>query len=269
MLTLSRICYRLSLLDEERARRLANEALQRQKARAFALKFFYQQIETSLPPASTSDLRTFYPPFANFLSLPSVQPLYVPEGYVPTPEDLASAKPQILVEIQSFSKELQDAFLSNLLSAYIVLDPQFDVNSLSTTSCTSAVQCPSGRWCKTYSTFPAILEHARLCCGDNTVITQDSLSTSPLQIQTIRQIIETVNNTSHSNLQGGGGGKLSENSSIAELYALGNSFECQTCEFKKGQASSAIGVATWSLAHKTDELNWSTLVNSKFSPLWT
>ncbi|GAA5955178.1 hypothetical protein JCM3765_003236 [Sporobolomyces pararoseus] len=249
------------LLDEERNLRLANEALQRQKARAFALKYFYQQIETSLPPSSTSNLRTFYPPFANFLSLPSVKPLYVPEGYVPTPEDLASAKPQILVEIQQFSAQLQDAFLSNLLSAYTSLDPQFDVKSLSTTSCTSAIQCPSGRWCKTYSTFPSILDHARLCCGDTSVITQDSLSTSPLQIQIIRQMIEAVNSAPDSSSQEGErGGKLSENSSVAELYALGNNFECQSCEFKKGQTSAAIGVATWSSAHKTKELNWSTLL---------
>jgi hypothetical protein len=248
------------MLDEERSRRLANEALQRQRARAFALKFFYQQIETSLPPSSTSDLRTYYPPFANFLSLPSVQPLYLPEHYVPTAEDLAAAKPQILAEIQQFSLELQKAFHSNLLSAYTSLDPDFNHNDLNPTSCLSAIKCPSGSYCQTYSTFPSILEHARLCCGDSRVITQDSLSTTPLQIKTLRQILEAVNQEEEV------GKKLNENSSVTELYALGNSFACETCEVKKGQTGGAIGVATWAPAqvYKTKEISWVVLVSLSF-----
>lgn len=132
------------------------------------------------------------------------------------------------------------------------------------TSCLSAIKCPSGSWCSTFSTFPSILEHARLCCGETRVITQDALTTSPLQIKTIRQIIEAVNSNENlnENLKEEEKKKLSESTTITELYALGNTFECNTCEFKKGQNSAAIGVATWSNAYKTKELNWVKIVSS-------
>ncbi|GAA6007051.1 hypothetical protein JCM11491_001489 [Sporobolomyces phaffii] len=246
-----------SLLDDERTRRLTNEAAVRQRQRAFALKPFYHQIETSLPPSSTSDLRTYYPPFANFLSLPSVQALYIPEGAAPSTHDLAMAKGAIVSEVEEFAVDLRKVFVANLFAAYTALDPDLNPDDLSTTSCVSAVKCPS-TLCTTYATFPAILEHARVCCGDRVVLTDDSLVTTPLDIETIRQILAAVESSSDPTATAP---RVTAASSVAELYALGDSFACETCELKAAGNTSALGVATWASAYKTDELNWVALLH--------
>lgn len=74
-----------SILDQERLPSYALEAIGRQNDRAAALKSFYHQLKSSLPPPTPRglDLRTFFPPFANFLDLPSVKLLYLPKALFP------------------------------------------------------------------------------------------------------------------------------------------------------------------------------------------
>ncbi|GAA5872542.1 hypothetical protein JCM16303_004556 [Sporobolomyces ruberrimus] len=221
----------MNILDQERLPSYALEAIGRQTDRASALKSFYLQLESSLPPPNPRglDLHTFFPPFANFLDLPSVKLLYLPEGTVPSTNTLLNAKSAILQDIQAFASNLDKAFSLTLSRARDNLDPDLLSDSLSSSSVVNAVKCPSGFPCCAYSTFPAILDHARLCGGDNLFFSGISFTTSAIQMQIIRQIVDEVKSSGHG---------LYEANSITDLYALGWSFECETCESKTASGNS-------------------------------
>ncbi|GAA5942341.1 F-box protein [Sporobolomyces koalae] len=209
-------------LDSKRSERLEKAALERMEQYKPALRRYYNEWVSGVPDSYC------YPPFEKFLTFPSVAALYEPEDDGrPMAQRLSSAKSTVDRDIQQYAMEFEENVRQNLLVAYRTLDPTFEAQEqLLLVNCTSAMTCPRYSVCRTIRTFPAILDHYRRCARGvraEALIKSDSFTTSPAQIQAIRQTIAAVNASSPSDQQ------LSDSSPITELFALGNWFDCVTC----------------------------------------
>ncbi|BGP12823.1 hypothetical protein JCM10213_008084 [Rhodosporidiobolus nylandii] len=223
----------VEVLNTERAERVAREAALAMKGRAERLRAFYASLHKSFP---SDDLRALFPPFANFLSLPSVRVFWESEEAAPTEEDLTAARADIVAEANRFAAEIKMGFFARLAKAHaeaskLAIGIGKTAGTYSSTAIvssgtveqlakqvTSAIECPSLH-CTTAATFPAILDHYKVCGAQP--LTAESLSTSPERIFAIKHIIAVVNANEP--------GKLSETTSTAELYALGKAFKCGEC----------------------------------------
>ncbi|GAA5942334.1 uncharacterized protein JCM15063_002974 [Sporobolomyces koalae] len=237
------------ILDTERSERLEKEAIERMERRKLALKPYYTDM-ASITGKST--LSRCYPPFKDFLDLPSVVALHEPDDDgVPMAQRFSNAESTVLQDMQKYAQELEATVLGNLLVAYRTLDPAFEAQGqLLLVKCTSAMTCPRYSYCKTIGTFPAILDHYRRCAGAEASISGDSFTTLPTRIQAIRQILAAVNASSPSAQQ------LSDASSTTDLLKLGGNFKCVTC---RGKLSS-IGLK-WDRAYGIGGINWTAMLS--------
>ncbi|GAA5911507.1 hypothetical protein JCM8208_006860 [Rhodotorula glutinis] len=213
----------VAALDEARAEQRKRDTIAAMKARGLALKPYWAALQSSIP---SGDERMLFPPFGNFLVLPSVSPLYEPEDAKPSQEDLQAARGAIMSEAQAFAAEIRSAFVANLVEAHTgarTLDtPLDDVDKLMRLV-TSAVACPSGPYCSTSATFPAILDQGRLLAAVNEV--------EPGKVDAAK-------------------------TTTAELYALGpEAFDCEACMSQQ----TAVGPAVWSRALST-KMGWAAMI---------
>ena len=229
------------------------------RKRAEKLQPFYNGLHASI---ASDSARSLFPPFNNFLLFNNVKPLYEPEDADPTLADLNQARQGILSEADAFAHAIQRAFLGRLVKANMDLR-KLD-GAVATTSSnryvdaplvsandafalakeiTSVVKCPKD-WCSTYATFPAILDHVKVCCTTS-ALTEDALSTTPAQIAAVRHIVESAAK------------KVSE-TSTASLYALGRAFVCTECNPK----DPLLGAASWS-GNYIYTWDWAGMVSSR------
>ncbi|GAA5904280.1 hypothetical protein JCM6882_003186 [Rhodosporidiobolus microsporus] len=249
------------LLDGERAEAARRAAATAMRGRANTLKPWYESLQASIP---SGDERSLFPPWANFLVLPSVRALYEPEDAAPTQNDLNLKRSVVVEEGRRFGLEIKMAFFAKLAQAHAeaaklasgssqavgvyasaAIISGASVDALAKLV-TSAVPCPS--WsCQTVSTFPAILDHFKVC-GLNP-LTDTSLVTTPERILAMRHLLSVVNAVEP--------GKVSEaRTSTADLHALGKAFKCQDC----AASVAAVGVATWSAVYSSN-LTWSQMAS--------
>ncbi|GAA6001738.1 hypothetical protein JCM10207_002290 [Rhodosporidiobolus poonsookiae] len=242
------------VLDQERVVTAQAEAAKAMRARADILRPFYDSIHSAIP---SSDQRSLFPPFPNFLMLPTVREFYEPEDAKPTQEDLAAAKSAIMSEASAFASEIKIALYANLAKAHADAATKQDRPSPTSTNLvsadeveqlaklvTSAVSCP-GWACTTMATFPAILDHYKVCGSQS--LTAESLKTTAERILAIRYLLDQVNAVEPD--------KVSETSSTAALYALGDAFTCQDCT----QAQPGFGATTWSTAYQRN-MSWARMI---------
>ncbi|GAA5985732.1 hypothetical protein JCM11641_007196 [Rhodosporidiobolus odoratus] len=248
----------IGLLNEKRAERARATAASFMQKRAEKLKPFYKSLQTSI---ASGEQRTLFPPWPNFLVLPSVRPFYESIEARPTQEDLAAARSAIMQESFQFGQEIKAAYFANLAEVHQTAprlqndaytahqDYWIDVNPSSSSPeqlaklITSAIPCPSSH-CSTTARFPAILDHYKVCGSD--ALTEDSLVTSPERIHAIRHVLASVNAL---------GGEVSESSTPGDLYALGKAFSCYDCAASR----PAFGAASWSSAYDPTK-TWAQMV---------
>lgn len=242
----------VTAIEEERAKKREVEAAAAMRSRAEALKPFWTALQASI---ASGDERMLFPPWANFLHLPAVKQLYEPEDAKPSQEDLLRVRAAVMREAQAFGEEIQAAFYAKLVVAHTeAVTPVTPLDDLAALArlVTSAVPCPS-RWCQTWATFPAILDHTKVCRA--WALTQHSLSTSPRQVRAILHVLGAVNDVEPGKVD-------AATTSTSDLYALGEAFECETCKPKQ----TAVGPAVWSRAHSTT-MGWGAAVRPFFSSL--
>ncbi|GAA5942338.1 F-box protein [Sporobolomyces koalae] len=209
------------LLESKRSDRLEKEALERKEQRKLALKPYYDDWVLDMPEWYC------HPPFEKFLILPSVASLHELDDEGPTAERLSSSKSIVFEDIEQHAIQFEDKLLHDLLFASKTVDPVLEAqNQLSLMHCTSAMDCPRYWHCEVFSTFLAKHDHYSRCAGARTSIKEQS----PVQIQAIRQIIAAVNASSLS-VQ-----PVSDASSMADLFALGDRFDCVTCGDAESQS---------------------------------
>ena len=242
----------VTAIEEERAKKREVEAAAAMRSRAEALKPFWTALQASI---ASGDERMLFPPWANFLHLPAVKQLYEPEDAKPSQEDLLRVRAAVMREAQAFGEEIQAAFYAKLVVAHTeAVTPVTPLDDLAALArlVTLAVPCPS-RWCQTWATFPAILDHTKVCRA--WALTQHSLSTSPRQVRAILHVLGAVNDVEPGKVD-------AATTSTSDLYALGEAFECETCKPKQ----TAVGPAVWSRAHSTT-MGWGAAVRPFFSSL--
>ncbi|GAA6059092.1 hypothetical protein JCM10212_002063 [Sporobolomyces blumeae] len=246
----------VEIASSTRDKMAAQDKLAKLKDRALAMKPFWTHLEAQLPPEA--DDRILYPPFANFLSLPSVEALYTPDEAVVTAKAFADAKPAIDAEVQQFAVEIQEAVRDNVSNVCLALDPEFDtpIDDVLKTA-PAALKCPSST-CGRYLTFPSILDHVRVCCGDTVAITAKDLETTPGRMMAIAYIAERANAAT------AGSDKLPLSCTTTDLHALGPHFECGACEDDR-KSLSIIGLAAWAPAYQSSGLTWEELLDHGLS----
>ncbi|GAA5925659.1 F-box protein [Sporobolomyces koalae] len=235
-------------LDANRIERLEKEAIECIEERKLALRPYFDEWISGMPGWYC------YPPFERFLSFPSVAALLAYDSL--TVEEFASAKrTTISRDLQQYAKEFEENVRHNLLVAYETLDPAFEVHpQVLLWLCTSAMSCPRYWDCKTSDAFPDILDHYRRCAGAKASIEDDLFTRSPSQIQAIRQIIAAANDSCPS------APKLSDASSMDDLFALGDRFDCVTCEDTKKQSFWYKQRLTGASGSATTAQSWSSMV---------
>ncbi|GAA6035129.1 hypothetical protein JCM8097_006379 [Rhodosporidiobolus ruineniae] len=247
----------IAVLEEERARRAQREAARLMKARADALEPFYDGQHNAVP---SGEQRSLFPPFNNWLMLDAVRPFWEPKDAEATMESMTAARTEIMAQCRAFGIEIKEAFFSRLLKAYedaaassassAEEQPTLTYIDRLAKLVTSAVPCPSCR--NTCAIFPDILDHFKACRKG--VLTEDSLTTSPERIASIKHILETVNKLDFLP-------DVAETSSTADLYAIGKVFQCDDCK----AAAPAFGAAHWSTAYSANrEMSWSEMVDHIF-----
>lgn len=223
------------------------------KERADKLRPFYNALQASVVSEAA---RSLFPPFGNFLLFSAIKPLYEPEDTDPSAEDLNRARAAALQEADEFAQTIQRNFLTCLVRAHMAhrqaqnttqatgerygaapLVSAADALTLAK-EITSAVKCPKP-WCPTYATFPAILDHFKMC--GSSALADDDLRTSADQVTAIGHVVAAV-------------GDPTLSSSTSSLYALGRAFKCTACS-----AQPALGAAYWATAHDPS-MTWSTMV---------
>ncbi|GAA5864477.1 hypothetical protein JCM3774_005140 [Rhodotorula dairenensis] len=232
------------ILESDRELKRQHAIAEAMRKRAQKLRPFYDALHQGVASASA---RSLFPPFGNFLLFEHAKPLYEPEDSDPTAADLAQARQGLLSEADAFAHAIQRAFLGRLVKAHMDLRrlegragssssryvdaPVFSANDAHALAkdVTSVVKCSKG-WCWTYATFPAILDHIKVC--DSSALTEDALTTSPTQIAAVRHIIESASL------------KVAE-TSPSSLYALGTGFQCTEC----APTDPLLGAAHWSNAY--------------------
>ncbi|TKA54677.1 hypothetical protein B0A53_03084 [Rhodotorula sp. CCFEE 5036] len=228
------------------------------RKRAEKLQPYYNSLQASI---ASDSARSLFPPFSNFLLFTNVKSLYEPEDADPTLSDLNQVRQGILSEADAFAHAIQRAFLGRLVKAN--MDLRKLEGAVATTSSnryadaplvsandafalakeiTSVVKCPK-KWCTTYATFPAILDHVKVC-ETTSALTEDALSTTPAQIAAVRHIVESASK------------KVSE-TSTASLYALGRAFLCSDCEPK----NPLLGAAAWSSYSSNPPRDWAGMLS--------
>lgn len=230
------------------------------KGHADALKPFYDSLQSSIPSAES---RALFPPFGNFLMFDSVKGLYEPEDADQTPTALAAARNSIMDDANRFAAEIKSAFFSQLVKAHNEAGTEHPSDDSGTTTLSqadveqlaervdSAVKCPSS-WCTTYMTFPAVLDHYKVC--GHQPLTAESLSTSAARILATKHVIASVTAVEP--------GRFKKDSpSSTTLYALGTAFECDDCKSREG----AIGPAGWSGKYQSSA-RWSGMVGLSLRP---
>ncbi|GAA5980049.1 hypothetical protein JCM10908_001512 [Rhodotorula pacifica] len=230
------------ILDQEREIKRQNEIAQAMRARSEKVRPFYDSLQQGI---ASDGARSLFPPFGNFLLFSSVEPLYEPEDALPTAENFGKARQGALDEADTFAQAIQRAFLGRLVKAHMDLRklegtaatssgryldaPLISANDAFALAkeTTSVIKCPKS-WCSTYATFPAILDHIKVC--DRSVLTEGALSITPAQIAAVRHVVESA------------GMKVSPSTTTASLYALGDAFQCEECAPK----DPALNSAQWS-----------------------
>lgn len=229
------------------------------RKRAEKLRPYYNSLQEGI---ASDSARSLFPPFSNFLLFTNVKPFYEPQDADPTPSDLNQARQGILSEADAFAHAIRRAFLGRLVKANMDLRKlQGAVTATSSNryadaplvsandafalakEITSVVKCPKS-WCSTYATFPAILDHVKVC-DTMSALTEDALSTAPAQIAAVRHIVESAAK------------KMSETSTTS-LYALGRAFLCTQCAPK----DPVLGAASWSYT-ATPTRDWAGMVSSR------
>ncbi|GAA6047252.1 hypothetical protein JCM3770_001849 [Rhodotorula araucariae] len=234
----------VAVIEEHRTEMHQRELALAMKDRGDKLKPFYDALHFSVP---SGEARMLFPPWGNFLHLPAVKQLYVPEVAHPTDKDLNSARAAIMGEAQAFGVEIRNAFLGGLVKAHVeagaripmspnedgaVADPRAVEELVRRVS--SAVRCPS-RGCRTMAVFPDILDHVKVCM--TRALTEDSLKVPAQQIRAIRHILSAINADEP-------GPSPEATTTTGALYAVGKAFECQSCQSQQ----AAVGPAVWSMA---------------------
>lgn len=227
------------------------------RKRADALKPFYDSLQSSIASAES---RALFPPFGNFLMFDSVKTLYEPEDADQSPTALAAARNSIMDDANRFAAEIKSVFYSQLVKAHNeagtpLARDQAGAATLSQTAVEqlakrveSAVKCPSV-WCTTYMTFPAVLDHYKVCGSQP--LTADSLSASAARILATKHVIAVVNAVEPDRFK-------DDPPSTTTLYALGTAFKCDDCKSRDG----AVGPAIWSGRYQ-GSARWSGMVRSR------
>jgi len=237
----------VTALDAARAEQRERDAAAALRARALALKPYWAALQSSI---QSGDERMLFPPFGNFISLPTVVPLYKPEDAKPSEKDLQAARGAIMRQTQVFAAQIRSAFVEQLVEAYKgapALDAPIDDADQLARLVTSAIACPSGPRCSTFATFPAILDHFKVCAS--TALTSTSLTTSPQRVLAIAHVLAAVNEVEPGKVD-------AARTTTAELYALGaEAFQCEACLPQQ----AAVGPAAWSSAH-SNKMGWTDAV---------
>ncbi|GAA5834042.1 hypothetical protein JCM9279_004200 [Rhodotorula babjevae] len=237
----------VAALEAARVEQRERDAVAAMRARAQALKPYWTALQASL---TSGDDRMLFPPFGNFISLPTVVPLWKPEDANPSQEDLQAARGAIMRQTKLFAAQIRSAFVKQLVEAYKDAPthdaPIDDVDKL-VRLVTSAIACPNGGRCTTLATYPAILDHFKVC--GSAALTSTSLTTSTERVLVIAHILAAINEVEPGKVD-------AAKTTTAELYALGDeAFQCEACLPQQ----AAVGPATWSSAHST-KMDWTGMV---------
>lgn len=248
-------CCACSIIERDRELKRQHVLAKAMQQRAEKLRPFYDALQEGVASASA---RSIFPPFSNFLLSEHAKPLYEPEDADPTPADFNEARQGVLSDADVFAHSIQCAFLGRLVKAHMDLRKLESsvVTSLSlyadapvlgahealavAREICSVVKCTNG-CCWTYATFPAILDHIKVC--NTSPLAEDDLTTTPTQIAAVRHIVESAS-------------EPVAGTSTASLYAHGAAFECAGCAPKY----PLLGSAQWSNAYNKT-LDWAKMVS--------
>ncbi|GEM06348.1 F-box domain contaning protein [Rhodotorula toruloides] len=224
------------------------------KKRADALKPFYVSLQSSIASAES---RALFPPFGNFFMFESVKALYEPENADQSSSAHAAARNAIMDDASRFAVEIKASFLSQLVKAPNEAGTELSCDDAGAVTLSqaaveqlaegdeSAVKCPS-YWRTTYMTFPAVLDHYKVCGSQP--LTAKSLSTNVAGIVATRHVIAVVDTVEPD--------RFKDNPlSTTTLYALGTAFKCDDCKSRDG----AVGPAVWSARYQ-GSARWSGMV---------
>ncbi|BGP44878.1 hypothetical protein JCM10450v2_000693 [Rhodotorula kratochvilovae] len=239
----------VAAIEEHRVEVRQRELAAAMKARGEKLKPYYDALHLSIP---SGEARMLFPPWGNFLHLPTVKQLYEPEDASSTDADLNAARAAVMSEARAFGAEIRSAFYEKLVKAYAEAH-RLDKDTIGDMSPPEeldhlvgfAVTCPGCY--STMGTFPAILDHYKVCATD--ALTADSLVTSSKQFCTIAHVLDAVNAVESVRVD-------MAKTTTGELYALGKAFECQACQPQQ----SAVGPAVWSRA-LDPKMSWAEAVH--------
>lgn len=163
------------ILDRIKSNAAATKSAKAHTDNANQLKTDYNKLKSKLKPKIG-----FFPPFADFLDLPAIKPLWS-TNQKPKPKGKQSDLKQhslAVDQVQALAQAIKDTVYSNLIEAHSQAESLpggasqagFDVDSARDDTdkvlmgrVTSAIECPR-LGCPVWDTFPTILDHA---CSDH------------------------------------------------------------------------------------------------------
>lgn len=197
------------ILDELVARDEATKAADQESSQAKKLKDDYNKLKLKL-----KDQLGLFPPFGDYLDLPSVKPLWEVDPKAKKSKGKRTednTQDQIEDEVTALANSIRDTVYLSLVEAHAeaealpggasvagfdLADAKEDEDKVLMGRVTSAFACPR-EGCPVWDTFPAILEHA---CGEHLLrgtfedvgdykFADAPLETSPEKVAAIRMIL--------------------------------------------------------------------------------